>query len=266
MPISLQIPRQPANPDHLFSFTLIQQGATHQHTLKKNLTENTMADLRALAKKIGLSGHGRLNKTQLARELQGHVFFNTHEEAVAKYPILAEPLEDTECDLRDQSMCIRASAGYTDTDVLAHFRAREAEIQAAIMTLTMEAIYAKERAKERRPAWWGAGDFEPAGRWQDTMEGPHSKVVVEATERDHDGYCSGIDGDEEEGFHIFGSEVEITEPTETYIGCLPLKDEKGASWDFLCSDFDPGWRCASGGSGACGVRPSVRFVSMERVE
>lgn len=266
MALALQVPNQPANGPDVFSFTLVQQGTTRQYTLKKRLAENTIADLRVLAKKVGLSGHGHLKKAQLARELQGHVFFNTHEEAVTKYPILAEPIATTEAGLTDQRNRVGALIGTEDHIFFAHLCKKFGEICAAERAAMWEAIYAKKRAKERRPAWWDAGDFEPAGRWQDTMDGPHLKVVVEVTERDHDGWCSSIDGDEEEGFHTWGHELEITETTETYIGCLPLKDEKGAAWDFLCQDFDPGWRCASGGSGVCGVRPSVRFVSMERIE
>lgn len=112
----------------------------------------------------------------------------------------------------------------------------------------------------------------------DSTRGPYLKVVVEVTERDHDGYCSEIEEDEnedededededEEGEHTDGwyAPVKIYDTTYRMIGAMPLKDEHGASWDFLCGHFDPGWDCASGGSSVCGVRPSVRFLSMERI-
>jgi hypothetical protein len=271
MPLTLQIPHQPANADGFFSFTLVQQGTTYQYTLNKDLFSETVNNLRVLAKKVGLSGSGRMKKAELAAALEPYVFFTPREEALAAWPILDEPLEDTERDLRDQSLTLRASAGYLDPAYLAHFRQREAEVQAAIKTLEMEAERQRQREKGRLPpAWWKIGRFVEESDWDesDAPAHPYLKVIVEATERGHDGYCSGIDICAE-GHPVCcysGEAIEVEERTYKMIGCLPLKDEKGASWNFQGPDFDPGWGCSSDGSGVCGIRPSVRFISMERVE
>ena len=136
----------------------------------------------------------------------------------------------------------------------------------------MEAERKKQREKRacKPPAWWKAGRFVEETDWDesDALAYPYLKVIVEATERGHDGYCSGIDICAE-GHPVCcysGEAIEVEERTYKMVGCLPLKDEKGASSNFQGPDFDPGWGCVSDGSGACGIRPSIRFLSMERVE
>ncbi len=272
MPLSLQISPQPANAPDVFSFTLIQQGTTRQYTLKKNLAENTVEQLRALVKKLGLCDTARLKKAELAAVLQPYVFFTTREEAEKAWPILTLPLEDTEAELREQSQRLWASAGWLDFNYVAHYRTKEAEIQAAIKTLQMEAERERQRERgELPPAWWEAGNFQRAEDSDDEEEAeplarPYLRVIVQATERDHDGYCSGVDGDEEHGYHIFGGEVDVMEESYLMTGFLPLKTPQGENWNFQGPDFDPGWRCASGGSSVCPIRPTVRFISMTRVE
>lgn len=272
MPISLQIPPQPANADDVFSFTLVQQGATRQYTLKKNLAENTVEQLRVLVKKLGLCDTGRLKKFELACLLQPYVFFKTAEEATAAWPILGEPLAGTESELRGQlETLLQTEEGQEqpDPNYIAHFRARREEIQVALKALAMEAE--REKARERGdlpPSWWKAGNFVRAEDSDDEEEPqrPYLRVLVQAIERDHDGYCSGIDEDGEGGFHEHGEAVEIVEESYLMTGFLPLKDPQGNSWNFQGPDFDPGWGCASAGSGVCGIRPSVRFVSMTLVQ
>jgi hypothetical protein len=272
MPLTLQVPHQPANAAGTFSFTLVQNGTTHQYTLNKNLQENTVEQLRVLAKKIGLSGTARLKKFELAQALAPYVFFRTWAEAAAAWPILVEPLEDTEQGLRDQSMNLRASAGYLDPEFTAHFRTREAEVQAAITTLSMEAA---RKRRNKPPLWWKAGKFMRAFSDSDEedeedtpLKPPYLRVIVQAIERNHDGYCSGVEeSDLERRVCCFeGKDVDIVEDSYLMTGYLPLKDPNGANWDFLGPPFDPRWDCASGGSGVCGIRPSVHFVSMTRVE
>ena len=271
MPLNFFVPPQPANEPHLFSFTLVQNGTTYQYTLNKDLFSETIANLRVIAKKIGLSGSGRMKKGELVLAIEPYVFFTTREEAVAAWPILAEPLKETESDLLDQIVAMCASPGYLDPNYLAHFRQREAEVQAAIKTLEMEAERQKQREKGRLPpAWWKPAHFVEEADWDesDAPAHPYLKVIVEATERGHDGYCSGIDICAE-GHAVCcysGEAIEVEERTYRMIGCLPLKDDKDASWNFQGPDFDPGWGCVSDGSGVCGIRPSVKFLSMERVE
>ena len=124
----------------------------------------------------------------------------------------------------------------------------------------------------KMPLWWKAATFVPEEDWEDmnddTQRGSYLKVVVEVTERSHDGYCSGIEECEDGTFlrwYADGEPEEIEEVTYRRVGAIPLKDERGANWDFLCGSFDPGWGCGGGGSGVCGVRTTVCFVSMERV-
>ncbi len=270
MPLSLQIPHQPANAAGTFSFTLVQQGTTRQYTLNKNLVENTVEQLRVLAKKIGLSGTARLTKFELAQALAPHVFFSTWAEAAAAWPILVEPLAYTEHELRDQSMALRASAGYLDPEFTAHFRTREAEVQVDILTLSMEAERAAARKRRNEPpTWWEAGKFtrtcvdsDDEDDEESPLKPPYIRVIVRATERNHDGYCSGIDEEDDSDCE----DTHIEEESYLMTGYLPLKDPRGANWNFQLPPFDPGWRCASGGSGVCGIRPSVHFVSMTRVE
>lgn len=273
MPLTLQIPHQPANAAGVFSFTLVQQGTQRQYTLKKNLQENSVEQLRVLAKKIGLST-GRRTKFELAQALAPYVFFTTREQAVAAWPILAEPLEDTEQELGDQSMRLRSSAGYLDPEFTAHFRTREAEVGAAIRTLWMEAERERQRERgELPPSWWKAGNFQRALSDSDEedeppLKPPYLRVIVQAIERNHDGYCSGVEESnlDQRVCSFEGKEVDIVEESYLMTGYLPLKDPRGANWDFLGPPFDPRWDCASGGSGVCGIRPSVHFVSMTRVE
>jgi hypothetical protein len=132
----------------------------------------------------------------------------------------------------------------------------------------------------RPPAWWKAGHFWREEEWDkasDAPVGPYLKVTVEATERSHNGYCSELETTETgrtycrkcvwttSEMEFEAESVEIEETTYKMVGAIPLKDAYGHSWNFLYGPFDPGWRCASGGSGFCGVRPSVVFLSMERI-
>jgi hypothetical protein len=270
MPLSLIVPPQPANPAHLFSFTLVQSGTTRQYTLNKNLAENTVADLRLLVKKIGLSGMGYMKKEFLARRLQAYIFFTTHEEAAAELPILDEPLATTERDLRDQMNRVGYLVGTQPYKHFAHLCKKQDEVTAAWQTAHMEEEREREREKGKAPPlWWQAGDFVKEEDWDtaDAAEVPYLKVVVDVIERSHDGYCSGVEEDEDGNYiHFGGGEVEIEETAYRMIGRLPLKDANGAAWQFQGPTFDPLWRCASGGSGVCDVGASVTFVSMERVE
>lgn len=271
MPLSLIVPPQPANPAHLFSFTLVESGTTRQYTLNKSLTENTVSDLRFLAKKIGLSGTGRLKKKALADALEPYVFFTTRAEAEAQFPILAEPLAPTAAALAAQRQALDAAfSGFTDPNFVAHVHTRYAEIDAAHLTLAMDERDRAMRASGKEPPlWWELGHWDKEEDWEDyeRPEGSYLKVVVEVTERSHDGYCSGVEEDEDGHYiHFGGGEVEIEETKYKMIASLPLRDPGGAAWNYQGPAFDPGWRCATGGSGVCDVRPSVSFVSMERIE
>ena len=275
MPLTIYVPvEQQAESE--FRFSLIEGGVSTEHTLKKVLQENSLAKLRVLAKKIGLYGTASMKKFELANAVRPYIFFTTAADATAKFSILTEPLKETPQELRaqynalfnlEESLPPTEQANYD-----AHFMERLRIIAAA-----EDAIRAEEERKEEEasapPAWWEAGDFACAGDSDEEdeeteMQRPYLRVVVQAITRSHDGYCSGIDEDEDgDGFHCFGGgEVEVEEHSYLMTGFLPLKDPHGQSWDFQIPPFDPGWRCASGGSGVCGIRPSIRFVSMTRVE
>jgi hypothetical protein len=179
-------------------------------------------------------------------------------------------------------MDLRASTGWLDPLYTAHFRTKEAQVQ-AVLKIEAERAAARQSGDDA-PDWWKHGNFVPSDDWDEASAPahPYLRIVVEVTERNHDGYCSGIDEDEDGEFHVRGDHVEIEETVALYTGCLPLHDWHGDNWefkqgdalqtdycessDFLCPPIDPGWRCASGGSGVCGVRPSVRFVSMTHVK
>lgn len=107
----------------------------------------------------------------------------------------------------------------------------------------------------KQPAWWKAGHFEKEDEWDVRMEPttPHLRVVVEVTEWYHDGYCSdGV----EDSYEAMKTKM---------IGWVPLKDERGANWDWQVGMFNPGLKCPTGGSGAHCRRPSAKFVSMVRI-
>lgn len=273
MPLTLYIPNQPANGPDVFSFTLVQQGTTRQYTLKKRLAENTVADLRALAKKIALSDTGRMKKAELAEALEPYICFTTRAEAEAAWPILTQSPAEQIGLLRRQVRDLISFMIDNDAvlvNYLAHFHTKMAELNAEIKALEKKAEVAAARASGRLPPlWWCAGDFETEERWApQTHDGPYLKVVVEATESAHEGYCSGIDEDDEGKFVCCfnGDAIEITQTKKTYVGAVPLKDANGADWVFQGPDFDPGWGCVSGGSGVCGIHPVVRFVSVKRLE
>ena len=275
MPLALVVPAEDQRPENLFQFTLIVGGQTIHRWVPRDFSHRDwcMADLRLLAKKVGLSGHGRLRKAQLARELQGVVFFNTHEEAVAKYPILAEPIATTEEALIDQRNRLGSLVGSEGFLYFAHICKKYEEAQAALRTVQMEAERARWReaeAAKQPPDWWEAGNFVRMEDWEEPGPEcrPYLEITVRVTERSHDGYCSGIEEDPQDGhfFHFMGGDVEIEETSYFMTGKIPLRDEQGRTWDFFGPDFDPGWRCASGGSGVCNVRPSVSFLSMSRID
>lgn len=274
MPIPLYIPQQPANGPDTFSFTLVQQGTTRQYTLKKRLAENTVADLRALAKKMALCDTGRMKKAELAAALEPYVAFKTRAEAEAAWPILSQPAAEQISPIRRQIRDLMSFMIDNDAvlvDYLAHFHARIKELNAEIKKHEKEAADAKDRAEGRLPPfWWRAGDFETEDRWlPETHDGPYLKVVVEVTESAHEGYCSGIERDDDEDDFVCcfnGEPIEITQTKRAYVGAVPLKDANGNDWDFGGPSFDPGWGCVSGGSGVCGIHPIVRFVSVDRVE
>ncbi len=268
MPLNLVVPKEDQT-DDCFRFTLVKDGKTTEHTgIHKRLEENTMTNLRILAKKVGLSGTGYMKKDRLARELQACVFFNTHEEAAAAWPILDEPLEATLRGLTLQRYDIGQLVATQPYTHFAHFCKKMEEVNAALRTAQMEAERERQREKGKEPPkWWAAGDFVKEEDWNPSnWTTPYLKVVVDVVERSHDGYCSGIEEDDDGHFIHFGGGDVITEETNyKMIGRVPLKDKRGGAWNFLGPSFDPRWRCASGGSGVCGVRPSVSFVSMERI-
>jgi hypothetical protein len=270
MPLTYHVPKEDQKADASFSFPLTHGGKTDIITATRPLEENSLETLRLLAKKIGLRSVSKLRRFDLACALAPYIFFTTREEAVAAWPILAARLEDTEDDLRDQSMALRASAGFLDPNYTAHFRTREAQVQAAMMTIQMESARAARRAPP--PAWWGAGKFVEEDEWDEDSAPapPYLRVVVEATTRTHDGYCSDVEEDEDGEFvYSYTNEpVKLKERSFLMVGNLPLKDDHGANWKFQGPSFEPWWNCCGpkGGSGVCGVPATIRFVSMTRVE
>ena len=134
------------------------------------------------------------------------------------------------------------------------------------------------KSNDSRPAWWvvaqnSAGYEDPQNSFKreedwDAASAPkqsHLLVVVEVTERRHDGYCSGLDTDEDGRVtHWSGEELDVEETTYRMVGAIPLKDEHGQNWNFQGPPFDPLWLLCNG-SGVCNLRPSVQFLSMTRV-
>lgn len=277
MPLNFFVPKEDQTTEH-FRFTLVEDGMENLHQgFRKEMLANSLAQMRVLAKKIGLSDTGRLKRQAFAAALEPYIFFTTRAEAEAQFPLLAEPIAETELALQTQVCALIYYRIRNNADLInyrAHFHAKESEIRAPLKTIQMEAMRADQRTKGLvPPAWWEAGDWVTEEDWnkaavEPAFVAPYLKVVVEVTERDHDGYCSGVERDYDDTHFIHsrgGEKVEIEERRYRMVAALPLKDKKGAAWEFVGSAFDPNWRCASGGSGVCGVRPSVSFVSMERV-
>ena len=102
----------------------------------------------------------------------------------------------------------------------------------------------KQEEATKPPAWWEAGDFACAQDSDDEddtdeMQRPYLRVVVQAITRSHDGYCSGIDEDED-GQPVCcynGEPAEIEEHSYLMTGFLPLKDPRGVSWNFQVPDL-----------------------------
>lgn len=260
----------------VFRFTLTTKGKTETYTdYPRDLTNLSKEQLLLLAKKVGIhTGLGRKSKYSILPEIEPYILFTTKEEAEEYFPILKEPLGETTHTLQVQANAItKLILEQEETslyiDCKPYILEKKRLIQDAVYRLRTELERQKEEAMAP-PAWWKRGDFVKEEDWEPaTYEKDYSylKVIVEATERIHDGYCSGIDLDEEDVpcYSLSAEPCELEETTYRMVGVLPLKDDRGCNWNFQGSVFDPGWRCATGGSGVCNVRPKVRFLSMERV-
>lgn len=117
------------------------------------------------------------------------------------------------------------------------------------------------------PRWWRAVKNlvteEDWGYVPGMVRVPFFKIVIKITKRSHDGYCSDVDDKKHHG--VF-RDTDMIETVYKMVGMLPLRDSSGNPWTITVDPFDPGWWCPTDGSGVCGIRSSVQFVSMEAME
>lgn len=273
MPTLYQVPSEDQTGSQ-FQFPLIEGGVTTVHRdLSMILEDNSLQQLRSLAKKVGLTGISKLKRFELGCALKPWVFFTTAAEATAKYPILSSPLADTVDGLRAQHEALLRFEEEQPSQYIADFEPHFVEKRRLISVALAAILQQEERDRaeaSRPPAWWTAGDFVASEDWEepDVSSCPYLRVVVEATVPNHRCECSDFEAamNDPDQCQCCGCMPDVHWRHQQLIGCLPLKDPRGANWNFQCPPFDPGWDCASGGSSVCGFRPSVRFVSMTRVQ
>lgn len=209
------------------------------------LEENTVPQLRSLARWLNITGKGQASKPELVEEIQKRLTLVPLETAAAVHPILAAPVPSTSADCASRVAAL-VLLGRQDPLVRVHAGWAIEQAEAQMRTLVIEeqrAAYAAEEARWREPAWMA--DALPSA-----PAGPHYKIMLRTGEQEHDGYCTGTEEDE-----LY---VSAWEESTVY---LPVTSVDAAAFNAkgLWSNGGGGGHCC------CGARTLTELTGWERV-
>jgi hypothetical protein len=218
---------------------------------QKKWSDNTVAELQVLARYFNLAPSLR-TKAELVRALQLKISWQSEEEAFRRWPILTQ-LEVPEFAINNlYNKIYRETMEDMELNV-PEFLAFGQRALDFLKKRGEDFKNAERRAEQERnspPAWHDqllGSLIEKAGF--EAPKTPHVLVKVRLDEMDHDGYCSGVD-DEDEAF---------VSKEYIFFGALPAGD-----YDFSKKTWLGGVSCTSG-CGCCGVRDRYTLLSVQQV-